>query len=63
MTKAKASEARAQELLTVVRYVLDNHEWCEYPLVKCAEGHTYSQMCVKPACPGCKMRERAEAQV
>ncbi len=55
MTRPKISDEQAQQLLDVVRYTLDFHEWCEMPRVKdprCGEMHY--QNCAEDPCSGCR---------
>jgi hypothetical protein len=51
------------EILKVLHWTLDEHEWCMTRRVKCSEGE-HRIYCWKATdgklCPGCKMRKRAE---
>lgn len=65
MTKPKIDEKRAQDLLDVVRYALDNHEWCEYPPHVdpfCGQVHGTDCASLKDGtkCEGCRTKEKAE---
>jgi len=73
VTKPKISEDQAQELLKIVRYALDEHEWCEYPVhvdPRCGTGHSAHCDSMKEdpqmndrrqvPCRGCRMAAKAE---
>lgn len=59
-------KATLKMTIDILQHVIDNHEWCSYPMHTCACGSAHATPCDPdkgPLCKGCEARDEAVALV